>query len=283
MEGIQLQLFDFTEDDRREREEARSRAEVFEDYEGFTEKFKPKKTTDDCYTPEPVYNAVVNFVRSIVDTEGREIVRPFWPGGDYQKYPYPERCIVVDNPPFSIYAQIVRWYLSRGIDFFLFGPQLTLFVRNADVTYFVANTQITYENGAVVNTSFVSNLTPGTRIWLCPALKEAVDACAPPPKMIAKNSYPDTVVTSAILGKIIARGVELKIPSSECEYVGNLESLARDGKSLYGGGYLLSTRVAAERAAAERAAAERAAAERALGTQVQLSARVLAIVERLSR
>lgn len=25
--------------------------EKFEDYEGFVEKFKPKKTTDDCYTP----------------------------------------------------------------------------------------------------------------------------------------------------------------------------------------------------------------------------------------
>ena len=25
----------------------------FEDYEGFVEKFKPKKTTDDCYTSPP--------------------------------------------------------------------------------------------------------------------------------------------------------------------------------------------------------------------------------------
>ena len=28
------------------------------DYDGFVEKFKPKKTTDDCYTPETVYNAI---------------------------------------------------------------------------------------------------------------------------------------------------------------------------------------------------------------------------------
>lgn len=33
--------------------------EKFEDYEGFTAKFKPKKkTTDDCYTPPDVYKAV---------------------------------------------------------------------------------------------------------------------------------------------------------------------------------------------------------------------------------
>lgn len=30
-----------------------------QDYKDFVEKFKPKKTTDDCYTPEEVYDAVV--------------------------------------------------------------------------------------------------------------------------------------------------------------------------------------------------------------------------------
>lgn len=28
------------------------------DYDGFVEKFKPKRTTDDCYTPPAVYEAV---------------------------------------------------------------------------------------------------------------------------------------------------------------------------------------------------------------------------------
>ena len=236
MEGRQLTLFDFEEHDRQERERNRSRAEILEDYEGFTEKFKPKKTTDDCYTPEPVYAAVLDFVRTLPGTEGRAVCRPFWPGRDYTQYPYPENCIVIDNPPFSIYAQIVRWYLSRGIDFFLFGPQLTLFVRNADVTYLVTNAQITYENGAVVNTSFITNLTPGIRIWLNPRLRAAIEAVAPPPKLMAKNTYPDELVTSATLGKIIARNVELIVPSDECEYIANLDGLARAGKSLYGGG-----------------------------------------------
>ena len=31
-------------------------------YEGFVEKFKPKKTTDDCYTPPAVYEAVKDWV-----------------------------------------------------------------------------------------------------------------------------------------------------------------------------------------------------------------------------
>ena len=32
------------------------------EYEAFVEKFKPKKTTDDCYTPPEVYEAVADFV-----------------------------------------------------------------------------------------------------------------------------------------------------------------------------------------------------------------------------
>lgn len=37
--------------------------EGVEGYEEFVEKFKPKLTTDDCYTPAKVYDAVLSFVR----------------------------------------------------------------------------------------------------------------------------------------------------------------------------------------------------------------------------
>lgn len=94
-----------------------------DDYADFTAKFEPKKTTDDCYTPAPVYDAVLGFCRSQGWVkEGTPVVRPFWPGADYTRLEYPDGCVVVDNPPFSIYAQVVRWYLRRGIKFFLFGP-----------------------------------------------------------------------------------------------------------------------------------------------------------------
>jgi hypothetical protein len=33
-------------------------------YQAFVDKFKPKKTTDDCHTPENVYNAVADWVQS---------------------------------------------------------------------------------------------------------------------------------------------------------------------------------------------------------------------------
>lgn len=91
----------------------------FNDYEGFVDKFKPKKTTDDCYTPPAVYDAVLNYVRSTYGiAEDTPIVRPFYPGGDYEHYDYPEDCLVVDNPPFSIFSKIVDFYTKRGIRFF---------------------------------------------------------------------------------------------------------------------------------------------------------------------
>ena len=44
----------------------KSQKGLFNDYEGFVEKFKPKKTTDDCYTPPAVYDYVlVSSINSI--------------------------------------------------------------------------------------------------------------------------------------------------------------------------------------------------------------------------
>lgn len=89
--------------------------EINPEYAAFVEKFKPKKTTDDCYTPENVYDAVADWTAWEYGVERSSFVRPFWPGGDYQRYDYPEGCVVVDNPPFSILSRIVGWYQDHGI------------------------------------------------------------------------------------------------------------------------------------------------------------------------
>lgn len=242
------------------------------DYEKFVEKFKPKKTTDDCYTPPKVYDAVLKFVGKLADTANRPIVRPFYPGRDYEHYDYPEHCIVVDNPPFSIYSKIVRFYLEKGIDFFLFAPQLSAFVSYADCSYIITDSSIVYENGAIVKTSFTTNLLKDLRIWLCPELTQALkDAQENDKPIIGKNTYPMNVVSSAIMGKIVNRGVELKIRKDEAYFVCNLDSLRSEGKKIFGNAFLIS----------ERAAAERAAAERAAGSIVQLSPREVEIIKKL--
>lgn len=66
-----------------------TREEKFNDYEGFVEKFKPKKTTDDCYTLPAVYEAVKDWACRRYGIDPACTVRPFWPGGDYERFDYP--------------------------------------------------------------------------------------------------------------------------------------------------------------------------------------------------
>lgn len=88
-----------------------------ETYEQFVDKFKQKKTTDDCYTPAAVMDVVNEYVEHRYNVSRETFVRPFWPGGDYESEDYTGK-IVVDNPPFSILAKILRFYQERDVPFF---------------------------------------------------------------------------------------------------------------------------------------------------------------------
>ena len=251
-----------------------------ENYDAFVDKFQQKLTTDDCYTPKPVYDAVLRFVAGISDLDGRKVVRPFYPGGNYEDLSqYPKGCVVVDNPPFSILSKICRFYCEHGIQFFLFGPELTLFTAtDCDLTYINCACHIIYENGADVRTGFITNLIPDLRIWVCPELGNMIDEAQPKEDKTKRGFvYPDNIVTAATLGKIAERDVELKIRKTSCEPIKESDSAKEQGRALYGGGFIMSDRAAAERAAAERAAAERAAA-----TRLNLSDREKAIIARLN-
>lgn len=130
-----------------------------ENYAAFENKFKPKLTTDDCYTPEPVYDAIAEWVAAEYGLERDSFLRPFWPGGNYQAEDYAPGAVVVDNPPFSIVAEIVRFYSAAGVRFFIFAPALTLFTATeCPVCYLPCGVSITYANGAKVATSFITNL-----------------------------------------------------------------------------------------------------------------------------
>lgn len=268
-------------------EAGRTRREVFEDYEGFTAKFKPKLTTDDCYTPPAVYDAVLAHVRERgLLPEGCRPVRPFFPGGDFERFPYGEGDVVVDNPPFSILARIVDFYTARGIGFWLFAPHLTLFGHlRRPVTLVVAAAGITYENGAVVPTDFVTNLyRDDTWVVADGGLHDRLEAAdaTRPKKAAEKYVYPKNLLTSAYLGNYISsRGGSLTIRRGEGVRVSALDCQKAAGKSVFGGG-LLVTDAAAERAAVERAAAERAAAERA-AVEWELSERERKMLEALER
>ena len=76
------------------------------EYDAFVAKFEPKKSTDDCYTPPLVYEAIKNWACAEYGIDPESIVRPFYPGGDYEHFDYPEGAVVLDNPPFSILSQM---------------------------------------------------------------------------------------------------------------------------------------------------------------------------------
>lgn len=236
-----------------------------DDYGEFTDKFKPKLTTDDCYTPVEVYEVVLGWLREKVDIEGCNIVRPFWPGGDYEAYDYKEDDVVVDNPPFSVLAKILRFYQSRGIRFFLFGPQLTLFSSSSSsLTYIPCACAVVYANGAKVNTGFISNLFGDVLAMSAPDLRKRIKEAQEKAKgdasvSLPRYEYPPEVLTSSMLGYLSTHGVEFKVMRDEVSPV-PLSALASQkavGKAIFGKGWLISEKKAAERKAAERKAAEK--------------------------
>ncbi len=241
------------------------------EYKAFVDKFKPKKTTDDCYTPPLIYEAVKNWACKEYDIDSEKIVRPFYPGGDYEKYEYPAGCVVLDNPPFSILTKIIAFYLERGIAFFLFAPTLTALAGRSVAmrcNHIITGAQVTYENGAKVNTSFVTSFDEDTVAQTAPELRRALEEADRKnrldiTKSVLKYAYPDYVLTAAMLGKFSKYEIEMKVYKKECLLISKLDSQKEAGKSIYGGGLLLSQHKAAEKAAAEKAAAEKAAAEKA--------------------
>lgn len=261
----------------------------FEDYEGFVEKFKPKKTTDDCYTPPEVMEVVNAYVSKRWGLDQSTFVRPFWPGGDFESFDYADDAVVVDNPPFSILSKIKRFYLAHGIPFFLFCPSLTAFNSYDErCCVLLCDSNIVYENGANVRTGFVTSLPSPNVAESEPDLGDAINAVCDELRHKDKNElpkyeYPPEVVTAARMQWYAAHHTRYAVPKGECCKIGALDAQKAVGKSIFGSGLLLSERAAAERAAAERAAAERAAAERAAAHRWKLSDRERQMQRLLSR
>ena len=242
----------------REFEERMARGEISEEdeeYQEFLEKFKLKKTTDDCYTPAPVYDAVARYVEETYGVSRDRFVRPFYPGGDYQNEDYPKDCVVVDNPPFSILAEILRFYDAKGIRFFLFAPTLTLFSSSSSTacTALPLAVAVLYENGASVNTSFLTNLEDRSiRFRSAPKLyamvSEGVDEFTRTlRKSLPKYSYPPHIITSAWVGALSRLGIEFSVPVAESEGISGLDAQKEAGKAIFGKGYIVSDAVKAER------------------------------------
>ena len=238
-------------------------------------------TPDDYFTPEAVYEAVLDWAKHEYGIgPDTRILRPFWPGGDYQQEDYGGDCVVIDNPPFSIISQIVRWYEARGVRYFMFSPGLTLFnllKSHEDVCYVIIHGSIEYLNGAKVATGFVTNLSDA-RVHVSPQLSRAVLEAQkqgrPNNAQAARKriAWPDEIITAATL-KMIAPYTELKIGRNECARITKPDNTKTE---IFGGGMLVSERIAARVKAARAEAAAKGA------EHIELSEREREIVRRLS-
>ena len=216
-----------------------------EEYDAFLDKFKEKHTTDDCFTPPAVYDAIKAWAVKTYGLEGRETVRPFYPGGDFETYDYPKGCVVLDNPPFSILKKIVRFYLDRGIDFFIFADARTCgwYFEIANVV--LSATNIVYDNGADVRTAFITNMGED-KIRVSAELHDIIDKAQPKETAdLQAYAYPDNLVTSMLLDRLAGYGSEFSI--KHIEFIKKMD----DGNEIYGGGALVSDAMA-ERVKAER-------------------------------
>lgn len=233
-------------------------------YQSFVEKFNEPKTTDDCYTPPEIYDGIADWVAEEYRIPRERFLRPFRPGGDYQAEEYPEGYAVVDNPPFSILASIVDWYLARNVPFFLFGPTLTICGilrrehRKAKCCIILIGNQITYENGAVVQTSYVTNMEPTYNIRIEGGLREKMEAINDRLKkektaQLPKYEYPAEVITGKDY-RIAKYGQTLRIRREDCAFVSELDAQRIVKKQIFGSGFLLSARATAERIEAEKRA-----------------------------
>lgn len=226
----QLNIFGELEDIQPARKKSKK-----DDYDSFVDKFKTKKTTDDCYTPPNVYEAVLKWVRETCNLGDRPIVRPFYPGGDFVRFDYPQNCVVVDNPPFSILAKIIKWYNENKIDYFLWSPDLSGI--RAGATLLVTNRNILYHNGADIHTGFCSNLFGDKIVMTAPSLRKVIAEAdkinrGKDKKQIRRYTFPPSVLRVNDLNKIVDRGLEFTVSQSEGVVVGNVCNYNTFGNSV---------------------------------------------------
>ena len=267
---------------------------IFRDYDSFVAKFQDNgpKTTDDTYTPRDIYESVLRYVGEMCDLSDKVILRPFYPGGDYENAEYPENGVVIDNPPFSLLMKIVAFYTSRNIPFFLFGPGLTMGNCCKYCSVIVVSEQIMFENGAKVHCNFASNMFGDVMVMTAPKLDEYFRNCKSQvkPNPVAKIGYPAHVLSIGMMQQICKGGVDFVVRSNECEILKSLDRLGTNAHKggLYGHHFLLNSKKAAEKEqarTASRLASEKAKEEAALKNTdfIELSDRERKIIEKLDR
>lgn len=208
-------------------------------------------TNDECYTPPAVYDAVLDYAVERYHLQGKHVVRPFIPGGDYQKYVYDKNDVVIDNPPFSMTTKIAKWYIANNIPFFLFinGQYAVSLSRglHGKATVIATNTNASFyhkPNNKLIKLGFVTNLEPKNivlrgDVGLTAKLNGLVKK-----KVLNKYNYPENVIRNSDVLTAIHRGVELQLTTNNCLFEDRLDYHKKHNLSgVVGGCYLVDDNV----------------------------------------
>ena len=237
--------------------------------------FRIRKKRRMTHIPPPdIYEAVLDYVRSIYPMEGKEVLRPFYPGGDYEHAEYPEDGVVIDNPPFSMFTKICKFYSERKIPFFIFGPGLTIFSCLKYCSVVVIAPEIKFSNGVKIHCNFATNLIGDVLVTISPELSKTIAACPSQPQKanFTKYQYPKELLGVTDLQTMAKGNLPFSVKRSEAVLVRNLDKHPKKC-GLYGDHLLISE------AAAVKTAAVKAAAVKAI--PVKLSKRERAIIDNL--
>lgn len=205
-----------------------------EEYFEWLRKFEQKYTTDECYTPPAVYEEIKEYVVKFFGLEGKTIERPFYPNGDYKKAAesYDENTVVIDNPPFSLTAEIIKTYQALGVRFFLF-TQMKTALHHVDkgVSVWFMPHNIIYDRGIRVCTAFLTNLEKEQCIRTIPNLIKPQSNGKK-----SKNSYPENLYIASHFQRLSKAGNAFMIPISP-EMIRRTYVDEKRGKvQIYGGG-----------------------------------------------
>ena len=176
-------------------------------------------------------------------------------------------------------TKVVKLYEDRGIDYFLFAPHLTCIGIRPAHSRICVGVSVTYENGAIVNTSFVSSQGPLIRSApdLYRILDEAnaanIKAKKAPPKPV--YTYPDNVMTSSAVALFSKYGI--KYSEDIGVFVRAMDAQREVGKAIFGAGYI----VPEEAARKAQEAARKAQKEKA--RRWELSTRELAALKAVEK
>lgn len=137
--------------------------------------------------------------------------------------------------------------MKQGIKYFLFCPTLTSLYKKHEDCLVITERKITYTNGALVNTSFVTNLDDKNAIVTAPdlslLLKQAKSQEVKSRKRVEKK-YPKNVVSLAMLGSLTRRGQFVTIPKNACCTVREIEAEKNARLEAFGRKLLVANSVA---------------------------------------